>query len=204
MEVEVNVGCDEKIELAIAIVIDKSATGAPGLARTGYTGFSAHITEGTVAIVVVKNIFSVVGDVQVVESVVVVVANASSLTPTRMTQAGLFGDIGEGAVVIIVVQVAGRRVRSVKRIERGSIDDENVRPAVIFVVKYRHAGASGFDDVFFDVHSAKDDFCSQAGLLSLVGEISDGFGRGGCRIVLRDKTNSGEQPERKGNPEENV
>ncbi len=69
------------------------------------------IAEGAVALVVEEVVMAVGGDVEVVEAVVVVVADAGALAPGGEGEAGLGGDVGEGAVVVVVEEVAGGRVR---------------------------------------------------------------------------------------------
>src|SRR4029077_16821057 len=71
-QIHVDVVGDEKIKLAIAIVIDESATGVPALAVGGDTGPGGDIGKRAVAIVVVEDIVAEVGDKQIVETVVVV------------------------------------------------------------------------------------------------------------------------------------
>ena len=43
--------------MAVAIVIDEGAPGAPGFAVAGHAGFFADIGEATVAVVVVQHVF---------------------------------------------------------------------------------------------------------------------------------------------------
>jgi len=63
--------------------------------------FFADVSEGAVAVVAVENIFSEVGDEEIVETIVIVVADTDSLSPAGMEQAGFGGDVGEGAVAIV-------------------------------------------------------------------------------------------------------
>jgi len=133
---------------------------------------------------VVENIFSVVGDVEIFEAVVVVVADTHALSPAGVQKAGFLGDVGKGTVVIVVVEVTSLFVGTGKRIESGAVDDENVGPAVIVVIKNGDTGAGSFDDVFFSVFAAEDYWRGEAGSLCYVGEVCDGFciWRGGGRL----------------------
>ncbi len=89
------------------------------------------------------------GDVEVVEAVVVVVADAGSLAPGGQGEAGFGGDVGEGSVVVVVEEVAGGGVflRGRGGGEFGAVDEEDVGPAVAVVVEDGDAGAGGLDDV---------------------------------------------------------
>src|SRR6266567_2098065 len=62
-QIEIDVVGDEQIELAVAVVVDKGAAGAPGFSVAGNFGFLADVGEGAVAIVVVEHAFAVVRDV---------------------------------------------------------------------------------------------------------------------------------------------
>src|SRR5208283_1435274 len=101
MNVEVNVGGDEQIDFAVAIEVDEGATRTPGFAGASDTGFCADIAERPVTVVVVQHIFPVVGDEKIFVAVIVVIADANALPPTGMLQAGLQGDVSEGAIAIV-------------------------------------------------------------------------------------------------------
>src|SRR5580692_9363885 len=161
--------------MAVAVVVDERAAVAPSFSRACDPSFFADVGEGAVAIVVVQDIFSVVGDVEIFEAVVIVVADTHALSPTGVQKAGFLGDVGKGAVVIVVVEVAGLLVGAGKRIESGAIDDENVGPAVIVIIKNRDTGAGGFDDVLFCVFAAEDYWGGEAGFSRDVGEVRDWF-----------------------------
>src|SRR5882762_7546185 len=138
--------------------------------------FFADIRERAVAIVVVQNIFSVVSDVQIFEAVVVVIADAHPLAPAGVCQPGLFGDIGESAVVIVVVEVARRRSGSWQGFQFRAVHDENIRPTIVVVIKNGYAGARGFNDVFFCRFAAKNYRSSEPSFLRHVGEMHNGLG----------------------------
>src|SRR5260370_885203 len=137
--------------------------------------FLADLGERAVAVVVVQNIFSVVSDVQIFEAVVVVIADAHPLAPAGVSQSGFFRHIGEGAVVIVVVEVARRRFGGRQGFQFRPVHDENIRPAVIVVIKDGHAGARGFNDVFFCGFAAENYRSSETGFLRHVGEMHDGL-----------------------------
>src|SRR5439155_16808310 len=80
-EIHVNVIGDEEIELAVTIVVNESAARIPALAVSGDAGFFGDFAESAVAIVVVETIFAEVADEEIVEAVVVVIADAAALPP---------------------------------------------------------------------------------------------------------------------------
>ena len=56
LQIEVHVVGDDKIELAVAVVVDKSATGAPLLSTAGYASRGRDFAEGAIALIVVEAI----------------------------------------------------------------------------------------------------------------------------------------------------
>src|SRR5580698_9890978 len=168
--------------MAVAIVVDEGAAIAPGLARPGDAGFFAYVGESAVAIVVVQDIFSVVGDVEIFPAVVVIVADANALAPTGVSEAGFFRDVGEGAVVIIVVKMACGCFTG-GSVEAGAVDDKYVGPAVVVVVEDGDSRSGSFKDVFFGVHAAEHHWVRETCFLGDIGEMSEGL-----RIAFRELT----------------
>src|ERR1700680_4059959 len=91
--------------MAVAVIIDEGAAVAPGFAGASDAGFFTDVGESAVAIVVVEDIFSVIGDVEIFPAIVVVIADANALAPPGVGQAGFLRDIGEGSVVIVVIEM---------------------------------------------------------------------------------------------------
>src|SRR5438105_7105149 len=98
----------EDVEVAVAVVIHKGATGGPACLLARYARFFAHVSEGAIAVVVVEGVLAVVGEEKIFETIVVVVAYANSLPPAGARQAGFAGDVGKGAVAIVFEQIADR------------------------------------------------------------------------------------------------
>src|ERR1700733_14431452 len=102
----------------------------------------------------VKAILSVIGNVQVVKAVVIVVASARALAPSRKIQPRFAGYVGKCAVVIIVKQMAGGpRSATFDLFEGTAIHQEYVGPTVIVVIENCHAAAGGLDDELLGVDS---------------------------------------------------
>lgn len=175
-EIEVDVIGDHQVEMAITVVIDKGAAISPGFARAGDTCFLADGGKSSVAIVAIKDVFSVVGDVEIFPAIIVIIADADSLPPTGVGQAGFARDLGESAVVIVMVEMTGREVAGGRRIESGAVNDEDVRPAIVVIVEDGDAGPGSLDDVFLGVHAAKDFRGRETCFFGDIGEMSDGFG----------------------------
>jgi len=176
--------------MAVAVVVDEGAAVAPGFAGAADACFFADVGERAIAVVVIEDVFSVVGDVEIFPAIVVVIADANSLAPSGVSEAYFLGDVGERAVVIVVIEMAGLRF-SMCGIESGAVDDENIRPAIVVVVEDSDAGAGGFDDVLFTVDAAENHGIGEAGLLGDVGEMSEGFRIGFGDLICADQKRKG-------------
>ncbi len=111
---------------------------------------------------------TVVGDEQIVEPVVVVVADGDGRRPAGAGQAGLPRHIRERAVAVVLVEAICRLRR--RAFETGAAQHEQIEPAVVVVVEERHSAAHDFDDVALAVDAAIDDRVGQSRLRRDIGE----------------------------------
>ena len=104
----------------------------------------------------VKGVLAVIGDVEIRETVVVVIPHRDTDTVVAVSgigQAGFFGHIGESAVGILAVEaVPVFGVTTIKFFglvhgagEVAAIYEEDVEQAVVVVIKEGDAAAHGFD-----------------------------------------------------------
>ncbi len=103
IEIEDQVVRDEQIQMAVAVVIDPGAAGSKMSAGAKQARFFGDVGEGSVAVIVKKNILAPAGDKYVVETVVVIIANGNAAGPHAAGEAGFFSNVGEGSVAIILV-----------------------------------------------------------------------------------------------------
>ena len=157
--------------MAVAIVVDESAAGVPALAVAGDAGFFADIGESAVAVVVVENIFAEISHEEIVEAVVVVIADADSLAPAGMQEPGFLGDVGEGAVAIVSEKMIGGLLTNWKAFKARAVNQENVKPAVVIVIVESDAAASRFEKEFVFVLAAEDGLGVKAGF---AGDVEEG------------------------------
>ena len=169
--------------MAVAIVVDKSAAGVPALAISGDARIFADVGEGAITVVVVENTFAEVSDEKIVETVVIVVSDTNSLSPTGVEQAGFGGDVGESAIAIVFEEMRRGLLASRKTFEAPAVDEKNVQPAVVVVIIESDAAAGGFEKVFVFVLATEDSFYIQAGLTPDVQE-------GNTEIVSRRSNGS--------------
>ena len=104
--------------------------------------------------------------------------------------------------MIVVVEMAGGGFGSGKAFEGGAVNDEDVRPAVIIVIKDGDARSGSFNDVLLGVGTAGDDDVREASFFRDVGEISDGlgvfigYGREAADILILRCASKGKNQER--------
>jgi hypothetical protein len=125
-----------------------------------------HIGESSVSVVVVQRVLPVVGHKQIVVTVVVVVADTACLSPTCAdVEAGTFGDVGEGAVPIVLEQAAVRFLSLRETFEAPAVDQKNVEPAVVVVIVEGEAAAGGLEQIFILADGAVGRYDVQSGSL---------------------------------------
>ena len=120
------------------VVVEEAGAGAPLGGPAGDAGLRGDVGERAVAVVPEQDVRTDRGDVEIEEAVVVDVADrdAGLVGPAAHGgDSGLGGDVGERAVVIVVVQ----RVRRVGR----AVDEVEILEAVVVVVERGDAGAEG-------------------------------------------------------------
>src|SRR5208282_4158633 len=90
--VEIHIVCHHQTQSPVAVVVDKSATRAPCLARSGYACLFGYFGEHAV-VVMIKTVFPVIRNVEILPAIVVVIPHASALAPSRCHQSGSYRDI---------------------------------------------------------------------------------------------------------------
>ena len=81
-EREADVVGDKKIEMTVAVVIQKGTSGSPARrARLPQSGLLGHIREGAIAVVSEEAILTVIGAEDVIEAIVVVIGYAHAVGP---------------------------------------------------------------------------------------------------------------------------
>ena len=98
---------NEEIRETITVVVAKSNAGRPARVFR-QTGFCGHVRKGAIAVVVIKHDSAEAADQEVRPAVVGHVCDRRSHRPARIANAGLIGDVGKGAVMIVMVERAFR------------------------------------------------------------------------------------------------
>jgi len=183
--IELDVVADEKIKASIAVIVEPGAAGTPANLLIIDTSFASDVGKGAVAVVVEENVVSPETAEQVVPSVVVVIADADAGLPSGACQSGFFGDVGEGAVAVIFVQMGGGRFsRRPMSAELSAVSQVDIQPAIIVVIEKGQTASFCFNDVTLMVGGAPDVGDGQAGFFGHIYE-HDGrssWGRSGSSL----------------------
>ena len=148
----------KEIEMAVVIVIEEARGNRPAAAR--HACFFGDIGKGSVAIVVVQDIFSIARHEEVSKTIVIIVSDCHThavIARTCSRQACGFGDVGEAAVLVLAVEpvpIAGVGAIEFLRELHGTcqmaaVDQKDVEQAVVIVVEQGHTPGHGLDEVFF-------------------------------------------------------
>src|SRR5208282_6826748 len=156
--------------MAIAIVVHERASRAPGLARSRHATLLGNFREDPM-VVVIKPILSVVGNVEIFPTVVVVIAYANSLPPAAPSQPCLHRDVSKSSIMIVAVESIAGTLPGRKSFQARAVHQKNIVPAVVVVIEDSHAGSGSFNNVFLGVDSAKDVLHGQPGFFRDVGKV---------------------------------
>ena len=100
------------------------------------------------------------GTKQVVPTVVIEIADADAGLPAGAGKAGFGGNVGEGSVAVVVIELGGRRLAwRPGRVQAGSIGEINVNPAVLIVIEERDTTSLRLNDVTLAVDATPDIRC---------------------------------------------
>src|SRR5262249_6089145 len=106
-------------QLAVPVIIDKRASRREPRLWLKQARLFRDVRKCAVAVVAVENVLSPVSEKQILESVVVVIANGYTVGITRPEQPGLFRNITECAVPIVLVQAIGCSGRRISKARTG-------------------------------------------------------------------------------------
>src|SRR6185369_1769394 len=141
----------EQVQPPIAIVVHPGTAGAVTYRGLAEPGLFRHVGEGSVAVIAIEHVIAIVGNKDVVESVVVVVGHRHGRRPAGAKQPGIRSDIGKRSIAIIFVQAVGGTGR--RDFQASTAENEQVHPAIVVVVNERHAAPDYFDDVALAVNT---------------------------------------------------
>ena len=146
LEVEADVAGDKEVQPTITVVVAECATSRPAVV-SDVRGLG-DVGEPTAAIVAIQAVLPEVRDEQILESVVVEVADTDTLAPSLVRHPALDRTVGEGAIPVVPEERRGRRrVAALEAIDGRAIDQIDIDESVVIEIPERHARARCFDDV---------------------------------------------------------
>src|SRR6266566_1719822 len=129
---------NEQVQEAIAVEV--APGGSCGPSSKGDTRFLSHIRKRPILIVMIETVFAIIRHVDIWPAVVVVIAHSHAKAPSLVRHARLGRYVGESAVVIVVQQHSARGWFSpLEGSKCGSIEQIDVQPAVVVIIKQSHA-----------------------------------------------------------------
>lgn len=140
--------------MAVAVVVNKTATRTPSLGAVAQPGRFRNVSESAIPVIAVKQILSPSRDKDVLESVVVVVADADAAAPTVVDESRFLGDIGETTIPVVVIKAVGRRGRACP--ESVARKYEQVHPPIIVIIDKGAATADRLHDVIVVIGASID------------------------------------------------
>ena len=171
-------------DLAIKVIVDERTARIPANRIGLQSGRVGDVVESSVAFVVIKNAVAVVGDEQIFVAIVVIVADASTLSPANLSQSSFLGDVGEMHVPEITVKMnqPSSFVSLPFAIHSGRIHQQNVHQSVVIQIEDGDAVARRFENVALVVRIAGNIFRGQPSLGSNVPEIDGDLKRKGLGL----------------------
>ena len=144
---EVQIIGNKEIQPAVTVVIDPSRARTP--ARIVHARLFGYVGEGSVSVVVVEHVVSKIRDVQILEAVIVVVANGDSHSVSDVSYAGLLGDVNKLQLPSFTEQVAEEAISRfpsrrwgkfrltwiLRRIEGRTLNQVHIEVAVVIVIE---------------------------------------------------------------------
>src|ERR1700733_2809283 len=173
LQVEVDIVCDEQVQLSIPVVVNKCAAAVPTDlgARLNQAGFFRDLSKRSIAIVAVEGVLAVVGHEQVIEAVVVVVADAASLAPSGLVlQSRTDRHVSKCSVPIVLEEPAMRFLPRGKPVQPPTVHQEEIRPPIMIVVIESQTASSRLEKVLVMEYAAIDRLAREAGLRSHLNE----------------------------------
>ena len=168
---------DEQVEIAILVVVEPSRAGGP-VTLVRHSRLGCYIREGAVAVVVVEDGVAVTGHQHVGVTIVVEIPHGYALAVKALrADAGLFRDVGESTIAIVVIEGRTQRSGGLVPLRGGRLDKVKVHQPVLVVIDPAQTVAHGLDVFFFRAHRGvvlKGD----SGGLADIGEAHWNSGRG--------------------------
>ena len=136
IQIELDISGDEEVQQAVAVVISPCCPCAPTLSSDAR--FLSGVGKRSVSVIAIQARDTVVADIHVRVSVIVVVAYSNAETPPLIRHSRLVGHIFKAPIAQVAVQRGpGRLFLPLQGLEGGAVDKIHVRSPVAVVIKDR-------------------------------------------------------------------
>jgi hypothetical protein len=157
LKVPIQVTCDEQVQFAVIVIVKESRARAPSAST--YSCLLCHISKGAVPVIVVEDVASKAGHINILKAVVIVVSNRNAhaiKTLWHSTKTGSLRHVSEFGISILVIQTVPKSfVRFVGRftvwhgiVDLAAIGEKNVKTSIVVVIQKRYAPSHRLDQVF--------------------------------------------------------
>src|SRR5712671_6354624 len=117
---------DEEVELAVVIVVEPDGARRP--ARRSKARLHRYIAERPVSVVLIKDAVAVGGDEEIRIPVVIEVANCNTHTESPAGDTRFFGNVGERAIPVVVIERVPQPLLGMKEVARSAVDQIDIHP----------------------------------------------------------------------------
>ena len=145
---------NDQVEPAVVVHIDPGCRNGPKWSVLGVrlvqTRFGGDIRKSPVPVVVVQRVAVYPGDKNIFIPVVVIIADGDARVIAGSGKPRFFGYVGEMSPAIVLKKAVGiLRGSLAKRLDVGSVGEEDVQFAVVVEVKHGDTASHGFRSVAF-------------------------------------------------------
>ena len=116
-----------------------------------------------------RTLLVVIGEEQIVQPIIVVIADGDAGDPAGTREAGFRGDIEKRSIAIVFVQPVAGAGRS--GAEARATQDQNIEPAIVIVIEERDAATDGFEDMMFGVDGSINAGSGETGCAGDIGKL---------------------------------
>ena len=150
--VEAHVIGYKQVEMSIPVVIQERASGPVASRRTQQSGLARYVGESSVPIVAIEYVLPPISQEDIVETIVVIIADAYAAGPAGLGKSGFDGDVAKRAIAIVMVKTVGdARFRVCEPVPA---QHQNIDPSVIVVVEKGASAANRFENVVLGILGA--------------------------------------------------
>ena len=144
---EVEIAGDVQIQVAVLVRVEKAGPCPRFVLAAGANGAAGHIAEGSVALVAIHDVGTVVVQVEVGGAVVVVICYGNAQPVARITSAGFYRDVREPELAVVSIEcISGGHVEF-GTFERRAVEKVDIDVPILIVVEQSQPSADGLHDV---------------------------------------------------------